>query len=83
LLLFPIWFQWLLMASFYGIYVGVMYGINVPNYTDSNGSSYECGRGNLTTQCNAAGWIDRSIMGRHMSVLPCGPQLIYFGLPLQ
>lgn len=38
------------------IYLGVMFGIHVP----------DCGRGVITPECNGAGYIDRMLLGRHV-----------------
>lgn len=40
--------------------------VSVPDFIDSNGNTIECGRAVLSPQCNAAGWIDRILMGSHM-----------------
>ncbi len=49
--------QWLVMAALIAVYLAVMYGLNVPGY----------GRGVLTPEGHAGGYIDRLILGqRHL-----------------
>lgn len=55
--------QRVVMLCFTAIYVGLMYGLDVP----------KCGRGNLTPGCNAGGFIDRSIFGDWM-IRPNDPE---------
>lgn len=38
------------------VYIVIMFGLHVPN----------CGRGVITPACNAAGYIDRMLLGRHV-----------------
>lgn len=46
--------QWLVMGGFIALYLGIMYGLDVPGH----------GRGMLTPEGNAAGYIDRLVLGK-------------------
>lgn len=53
-LVFPFdWLRRLLVAAIVFLYVILMYGVDVPG----------CGRGNLTHDCNAGGYIDTKVFG--------------------
>ena len=47
--------QWLVMAGLLALYLGIMYGLDVPGY----------GRGVLTPEGHASGYIDRLILGEN------------------
>lgn len=53
--------QWLAFLALTGLYLGLMFGIDVPG----------CGRGHITEQCNAAYYLDHKILGNnHMYQTP-------------
>jgi len=60
----PLVFQWVVIAGFGAIYLGFMHGFNVPN----------CGKNNLTPNCNAGGYIDRLIFGPNWMAYPNDPE---------
>lgn len=60
-----IWFHLIFLACCLGIYIGFMYGFEVPNYFFKNITFLlvTCGRGEVSETCNFGSFVDRSIFG--------------------
>eukprot|EP00033_Pygsuia_biforma_P003172 GCRY01003480.1.p1 GENE.GCRY01003480.1~~GCRY01003480.1.p1 ORF type:complete len:428 (+),score=128.57 GCRY01003480.1:219-1502(+) len=68
----PLW-HWLVAVIILGVYCALMYGASVPG----------CGRGSFADDCNAAGYIDKSLLGEsHLYRFPTcrqsNPPCAYF-----
>ena len=70
-------YQYIVGLAMLILYIGLMYGVNVPNVI-LNGQIFPCGRGKLTPVCNAQSYIDQQIFSvNHMYFPTNGGNFMY------
>lgn len=65
--------QRIVIFAIFGVYIGMMYGLPVPDFETDRTMIISCGRGILSRECNAAGWIDRQIFRKDNMIYPTDP----------
>jgi predicted acyltransferase len=73
LLFTKFWFHYIFIGSCLAIYLGFMYGFNVPAF-----NTYQCGRGVTSEECNFGAYMDRSIFGsKRFMMWPNDPEGLF------
>ncbi len=61
------------MAGCLAIYIGFMHGYPVPPYSEA----HQCGRGDLSPECNFGAYLDRAVFGTKYMMYPNDPEGIF------